>query len=122
VSAKQTGPGNANGGLPSYHFSRELKVPVREGETFAMVSIAEMARWFSFADPDVATEFLCEVARQINGRQDVVADHIWHGIGFHLRYCLCATDEAREMVKRWAYWADCAEEPDGGTNPKRRKL
>ena len=119
---KTTSHGHVNRGVPHYHANTEIKIPVPEGQSSVTVTLPEIARWFAFADPDVATHFLREVARQLRERPDVDPYRVYHGIGFHLRYCHCATDEAREMVQRWAFWAECAEDPHGGTNPGRRKL
>jgi hypothetical protein len=46
------GHGHANGGVPHYHASTEIKIPVPEGQASVTVTLPKIAKWFAFADPD----------------------------------------------------------------------
>jgi len=50
-------------------------------------------------------QFLIEVAREAQ-KYPSNPDNQWYYLGGHLRNFACSTDEARDMVKQWAYWID----------------
>ena len=63
------------------------------------------ARWFASLDDNEMCRFLVEVAEEVK-QFDGSAENQWYYLGGHLRNCACSTDEAREMVRKWAYWAE----------------
>ena len=69
------------------------------------LNIETAAKWFASLDDDQMCRFLVAVAREaksFNGG----ADNQWYYLGGHLRSCECSTDDAREMIRSWAYWME----------------
>lgn len=72
------------------------------------LDIATAAKWFASLDDDEMCKFLVAVAEEAKSF-DGNPDNQWYFLGGHLRNCACSTPEAREMVKRWAYYAETSD-------------
>ena len=69
------------------------------------LDIATAAKWFAALDDDEMCKFLVAVAEEANaykGRPDTQ----WYYLGGHLKSCECSTEDAREMIRSWAYWLE----------------
>lgn len=69
------------------------------------LDIETAAKWFANLDDDSMCRFLVAVAEEAR-RFPGDPDNQWFYLGGHLRNCACSTDEAREMIRKWAYWID----------------
>jgi hypothetical protein len=69
---------------------------------------ATAAKWFANLSDDDMADFLIRVAAEAQ-KYPCSPDNQWYYLGGHLRHCECATDEARDMVRQWAYWIDHSE-------------
>lgn len=63
------------------------------------------AKWFTGLDDDQMAKFLVAVAAEAK-KYPSDPDNQWFYLGGHLRNCPCSTEDAREMVRRWAYWLE----------------
>jgi hypothetical protein len=66
---------------------------------------ATAAKWFAALDDDEMCKFLVAVAEEAKSYPSN-PENQWYYLGGHLKNCECSTDEAREMVRNWAYWID----------------
>ncbi len=72
------------------------------------VTVEVLAEVFCALDDDQMCKFLVEVARLAQNFQGS-PDNQWYYLGGHLKNCECSTPEAREMIKRWAHYAEVSE-------------
>ncbi len=120
VFVKTTSHIHASGGVP-HHARTEIEIPVSEGHSSVTVTLTEIAKWFAFADPDVATQFLREVADQL--RECAGVDPIAYTTVSDFTYAT-----ATVLRKKRARWSSAgptgpnAPKTHGGTNPARRML
>jgi len=69
------------------------------------LDIATAAKWFAALDDDEMCRFLVAVAEEAQSYTGD-PDNQWYYLGGHLKNCKCSTNEARQMVKAWAYWME----------------
>jgi hypothetical protein len=72
------------------------------------LDVKTAAKWFANLSDDDMAQFLIEVAEE-SKKYPSDPDNQWYYLGGHLRNCSCSTDDARDMVKSWAYWIDHSE-------------
>ncbi len=77
------------------------------------LDVETAAKWFAALDDDDMCRFLVAVAAEAQ-RYPSNPDNQWYYLGGHLRNCRCSTDDAREMVKSWAYWIDRSTHGEDG--------
>ncbi len=80
-------------------------MPTIKVTTEIELDIETAAKWFAGLDDDEMARFLVAVAEEARSYPGD-PDNQWHYLGGHLANCECSTEEAREMVKRWAYYID----------------
>ncbi len=83
-------------------------MPAVKVTTEIELDIDTAAKWFCELDDDQMCKFLVEVARLAQNFQGS-PDNQWYYLGGHLKNCECSTPEAREMIKRWAHYAEVSE-------------
>jgi hypothetical protein len=66
------------------------------------------AKWFAHLDDDEMCRFLVAVAEEAKSYPNN-PDSQWYSLGGHLKNCKCSTDDAREMIRAWAYWMEHSE-------------
>lgn len=69
------------------------------------LDIETAAKWFAGLDDDQMCKFLVAVAAEAE-KYPGSPDNQWYYLGGHLRSCKCSTEEARTMVRQWAYWME----------------
>lgn len=69
------------------------------------LDIETAAKWFAALDDDEMCRFLVAVAEEAKSYPSD-PDNQWYYLGGHLKSCECSTEDAREMVRKWAYWID----------------
>lgn len=69
------------------------------------LDIDTAARWFAALDDDEMCRFMVAVAREAKAYPSN-PDNQWYYLGGHLKSCECSTQDARDMVKAWAYWME----------------
>jgi hypothetical protein len=69
------------------------------------LDIDTAAKWFAALNDDEMCRFLVAVARESQAYPSN-PDNQWYYLGGHLRNCECSTEDARQMVKSWAYWME----------------
>jgi hypothetical protein len=77
------------------------------------LDVETAAKWFASLDDDQMCKFLVAVAEEAKSYSSN-PDNQWYYLGGHLRSCECSTNEAREMVKAWAYWIEHSNHGDDG--------
>jgi hypothetical protein len=84
-----------------------LKITV-DDETFVL-DLKTVAKWFAHLDADLQTKILSAVAKEMS-KNGLDIHACLYVLGGHLRSCGCATEDARELVKTLAYWAEHSEQ------------
>jgi len=69
------------------------------------LDIKTAAKWFANLDDDEMCRFLVAIAEESKSFTGH-ADNQWYYLGGHLKNCTCSTEDAREMVRAWAYWME----------------
>lgn len=69
------------------------------------LDIDTAAKWFAGLDDDEMCRFLVAVAEEAKAYPGD-PDNQWYYLGGHLNSCECATEDARGMVRKWAYWIE----------------
>ena len=75
------------------------------------LGIEEGAEWFAGLSDDEMSKFFCAVAEKAKAWKGM-PDDMWYFVGKHLAKCECSTEDARDMIRRWAYWLNHHEHTD----------
>lgn len=69
------------------------------------LGIDQAAEWFCGLDDDQMAKFFVAVAAKAKAWPNP-PNYQWSYVGGHLRNCECSTEDAREMIRSWAYFLE----------------
>lgn len=76
--------------------------------TVIELGIDQAAEWFCGLDDDQMAKFFVAVAERAKAFIGS-PDNQWYFLGGHLRNCGCATEDAREMIRKIAHYMETSE-------------